>query len=1134
MHHRKCWLIPLVACHVLLWGRLASGQQGPGSSSTEPSQPASAVPAEPPSQAVKEAPFSMIYMLDENGDPVPTPLGWSLDDFWQLYERAEGREQPDQPPRYVLQSMSATGAVKTGVAELTIGLNVWTRDEHWTRVPIGIEQAVSLPERVEYRGDGECFLHLDEDGNGYAVWVRGAAQRQHELTLNNVRVPLAVVGDERRLRLSVPRSTSSELKLTVPWAGAGAEVSEGATLDVLSPQGSPSTEFKAQWAGGDFELKVRKGHPSPSGTRPVLEAKSLIVAKIDKRAVVTEAYLKVRGDGRPFDRFRVFLPKRAELIRTNSSGYSVTPVTGAEEEGNGGLFEVQRDKQLVDPMEVRLSTRHPREAATGEGSFELGGFEVLDAIQQRGHVAVAAVGDWQVRCAPGRGVRQIEALPEEEQAELQSEIPADGFAYLFEYFSQPFSLTARVVEITTRVRVEPEYRIYVEADQVRLEARLKYTIRGAKADGLDVELPGWSLDEAGPDNVLLAEDVPVGKSGPLSIPLAHPSTGEIEISLRAHQEIKAGTTSLSLELPRPRADSLSPAVVAVSLSPAVVAVLPADNVELTPDPKATEGLVRQQVEPQIELRQGEQEPLFYRGEAGKAVFAAGFEVHAQKVTVDVSGEIVLSEKKAEVRQTLAYTIAYEPLEGLDLEVPGRLAGPDVLEVLVDGQRLTPVPVSDQGGRPAAPGAIRQRIVLPAPRIGRCELQVRYATEVKDVLPNTSVIEDVPLVMPAGGELSNNRLYVTAPQGIEVHVRGQAWQASEGPTGRLPRPGGLALSADKPVGQVSLGIRREDLVTTVVEAAWVQTYLSSKARWERAVFRLTSDEEQLELVLPEGVDFRQVEVVLGPENAEERQRVPVQPGAPESRLLIPLPDDSRHRRQCLEVQYGFLDPRPGPGRVSLELPHLGGEVWVKRTYWELLVPRNEHVIVDPRGFTAEYRWGWTGSFWGRKPLLEQEQLEAWSGARRAVAPPEATGRYLFSSLAPVTRSELRTANRWLIVLAASSVVLAAGLLLIYVPACRHPAALLVAAVVLLGAVALYPGPALLASQAASLGLALALLGGLLNRLLGPGRGGLARREASSSVVDRSSTQARYPPPVGEEASTDTVPAPVPLRTSESNP
>jgi hypothetical protein len=397
-----------------------------------------------------------------------------------------------------------------------------------------------------------------------------------------------------------------------------------------------------------------------------------------------------------------------------------------------------------------------------------------------------------------------------------------------------------------------------------------------------------------------------------------------------------------------------------------------------------------------------------------------------------------------------------------------------------------------------------------------------------------VIEDVPLVMPADGALSRNRLYVAAPHGIEVRRRGDAWEVAEGLAGRSPHQSGLALSAESRLGQVSLAIQRQDVVNTVVEAAWVQTYLAPSARWERAVFLLTSDQKQLELTLPDGVDFRQVEVLVGSEEADGRQRVPVEPLTPEPRLRIPLPGDS-DRRQGVEVQYGFLDPRPPAGRLSLELPRLAEQVWVQKTYWELLLPPNEHLIVAPEGLTGEYRWGWTGSFWGRKPLLGQAQLEAWAHAPRAGAVPEQTSRYLFSSLTPVGRCELRTANRWQIVLIASSAVLALGLLLIYVPAFRHPALLLVAAIALLAAIAVYPGPVLLAAQAASLGVALTLLGGLLNRLLGPGRVGRRRPDTPSSVFERGSTQAQYPRPVeGESAPTETGPAPVPVRTSDSPP
>ena len=1119
-------LVLFVACHVLLACWSAGGaEQDVVPASTDPGKAPSQTPAEAPAEPVKEGPLPIIYMLDENGKPVPM-LGWTLPEFEELRKRAEAQTQADQPPRYILLSMSATGNAKADYAELTVRFEVWTRDERWSRVPLGLEQALFLSEPLEYKGSGECFLHLDEGSKGYVAWIRGAAEQQHQLTLK-VWVPLTAVGDETRLWLSLPPDTPSELTLTVPLARAVGEVSERAKLWPSSPSEGEATEFMARWTGGDLELKWHKPDTRPSGIRPVLDAEGSVVAKIDRRGVVTEANLRVRGSGGPFDRFRVSLPKGAELVPGNASGYSVTPLAGNAAPGDEPLLEVRRDKKLPEPMEVRLTVRQSREAAGRAGWFELGGFEVIDAVQQWGYVAVTAVGDRHVRCDPGRGVRQIDELPDKLEQELQEE----DIVARFEYFSQPFSLTAGVLDIKTRVEVEPKYRILVDEGQVRLEADLRYTVRGEKVFALDVGLPGWQLDEVGPDNLVADVGGQGGGSGVVSIPLLQPSMGEIAVWIRAHRQIQPGDSSLSFVLPQPRADSLTPAE---------VEVVPAENVELTPKVEEIVGLARQQVALPRQLS--------YRAEAAEAAFAADFKIHAQQIKVDVTSEIGLIQGKEGVRQTLVYEIAYEPLEKLSLEVPRSLPALEQLEVVLDGQPLEPVapaipsvghenvPPNGRSDSSDASRPVRMQIALPAARIGECRLDIRYPIEMEELLPEGSIICPVPLVMPGEGELSSNEVFVTASQGIKVQCQSAEgpWRTSEDGSGRLERRTGLHLSADERTGRVVLRIHQEDHGATEVELAWVETCLTHNARHERAVFRFTSRQNELELILPAGADFRQMELLLGPENVEDRKSIRVQP-TPEGRLVIPLPDHSVDEPQWLEAWYAFSGPRPVPGRLSMELPRLGGEVWVRRTYWELVLPQNEHVIVGPDGFTAEWQWSWSGTFFGRKPLVGQSQLEEWSGASRQTEMPKAASRYLFSSLETVKHCDLRTANRWLIVFVASSVVLGAGLLLIYVRASRHPALLLAVAIVVLGAAVSYPGPALLASQAASLGLALALLGGLLHRTVGRAASPAVGREPSSSVFERSSTQAQYrPPAAGDPASTQTVPAEMPIPTRDSEP
>ena len=153
-----------------------------------------------------------------------------------------------------------------------------------------------------------------------------------------------------------------------------------------------------------------------------------------------------------------------------------------------------------------------------------------------------------------------------------------------------------------------------------------------------------------------------------------------------------------------------------------------------------------------------------------------------------------------------------------------------------------------------------------------------------------------------------------------------------------------------------------------------------------------------------------------------------------------------------------------------------------------------------GFAGEYAWGWTGFLWGRRPLVGSGPIGALGGGAARASIPAETNQYLFSTFGNVGRGTLVTASRSWIVLLASGAALIVGLLLIYVPATRHPAALLVAGGVLATLGILYPEPACLAAQAGSLGLMLALVAALLARGLGRPHQEFDTVEMVSAVLD----------------------------------
>ena len=1044
---------------------------------------------------------SVTWMPDKDGNLQPV-VGFSYEQFMELYRLKEQLTQQDQRPGYSIQQLSASGTCDAEHVELTIHLKITLREKDWVRVPLHMPRAL-LRQPVAYQGPGEHFLHFEESvagrngGEGYVCWLRGPAGGQHELTLTML-VPLMRIGDETRLKLEVPNATVSELKLRVPLANAVARVSEGARLEPPAAAGDGATEFTARGIGGDFELNWSEGRAQAAERLPVLKVEGTVQARIEKLRVDTTAKLLVSSFNAPFDQFQVRLPEGADLLPPTSVGYTVEKIEPR-------MVVVRLEKKTSGPVEINLATTR---AVRPNELFNLAGFDVVSAERQSGHIDVAADRDWQVLWSTTSGIARVEPSRFE------------GVVAGFDYFMQPYALTAQLTPRETHISVEPECLLLVGADKVRLEATLKYTIRGPQAYSLEVALPeGWTYDRVEPEELVDVEQVSPIRPNVLSIPLLRPAAGKIQLRIHAYWPIPEGTRSLTLPLPQPQVNSPGPAVV----------VLPDDDVELTPDHEKMVGLTAQQVDPQMQLPVRQQTPLFYRGEATNAVFAADFLVHAQNIAVDVTSQVSLDGPSTAVQQKLAYTVKYKPADHFTLEVPRELAEPGRLQLQYAGQPLPPpsdVPgVRSPGEASAAddPPTVLKQIVLPAACIGPCELTVRYAFPVQEIRADRQTTVSIPLLMPGEGELLGNRVIVGAVPEINVATSRGPWVLAEPSALNNGAAAALRLSADARASSVDLDVGLENgggKSGTVVERAWVQTWLTEDARQDRAVFSLTTDRKELQLTVPQGAAADQVEIWL------DGKQVSGWPGSG-GRLAIALSEEAGHRNYTLDLRFHFPRQRPGPGNLSLEFPQWGEGVWVRRLYWQLVLPHDEHVLTAPEGFTSENVWNWEDCFWGRKPLLGQAEMEAWVGATGDLSDPGGTNHYLFSTMGNVSRGVVRTADRFWIVLIASGATLVAGLILIYLPVSRHPAVLFALAVALLCVGTIYPEPTLLVAQAASLGLVMTLVAGLLQRGVARRRQAVTLLETASSILEKGSTQSQFQTIVpGSHVSTQSSPAVAP--------
>jgi hypothetical protein len=264
-----------------------------------------------------------------------------------------------------------------------------------------------------------------------------------------------------------------------------------------------------------------------------------------------------------------------------------------------------------------------------------------------------------------------------------------------------------------------------------------------------------------------------------------------------------------------------------------------------------------------------------------------------------------------------------------------------------------------------------------------------------------------------------------------------------------------------------------------------------------------------LALPPDVDADQLEALLDSQ--------PVRPVLRNGNtVVIALP--SAEKSHTLELRYPYASRTAG-SLVALNVPDFGEGVPLRRLYWQMIVPRNQHLLTSDANLTPEFRWAWQGLHWSRANLLDQADLENWTETLREPTASESLNVYLFSVIGDNESLTVRIARRSTIVFFASAIALAIVLAALYAAPLRRPRWMMAIGVGL-GVLALaYPEPAIVLAQAALLGIGLAVVAALLHRVL--------PREASAEDVSGLSASA-----IRERSSTDVFHRPQPSASPSS--
>lgn len=463
--------------------------QSPGGETTPVATPPAPQPGPAPAvgpvaPAVQEVKPEQIYLRDADGT-LKLMLGWTMAEFDELVRLREKWEQRNQPPAFVLQEIHVTGKAADDYAELTVHAKVQLQTDRACRVPLRLEQLIlqELPQTTD--GKPLIVTYGRQDG-GYVIFLQGTNGATQEIVFKGW-VPIARVGTESKLLLSVPEVSVSDLQLDVPMRELEVTTTPGVTTVGIESVPSGGKRITLAGLGPGFILTWTSNDASQQDTAPILEGSGRVLVKVSGAVIDFDAQLSVTGQGTPFDHFRVVLPEGARLVSATPSGLTVqeVPPQDAGAVADRRLVEVSLPKKTTGPVDVRLAAQR---SLPSEGWIDLAGFAIQDAVRQSGYVGISTASDKSLVWGEVQGLRRIEQFP------LAAGAGEPDVSY--EYFSQPYVLAVQVIPRVAFVTVMPKYRMEVSPEELKIQAVLVCQVRGGEIASLDIEMRGWKLQEA--------------------------------------------------------------------------------------------------------------------------------------------------------------------------------------------------------------------------------------------------------------------------------------------------------------------------------------------------------------------------------------------------------------------------------------------------------------------------------------------------------------------------------------------------------------------------------------------------------------------------------------------------------------
>ena len=1078
-----------------------------------PAQDAS-VPAPPPPDqkgelVIRRAPLDVFVLVDDEGNRFsPLPGGWSLtkmDDFQRFLLQ---KDQQSPVPSFIIRNVSATGTIVDHYVATDVQVELVTSGYQPVRIPLGFKEGIFPSENLtgqppfRYVGNGAAFLTVDtKEGQYVAVVVPQTEQvtesenrdksEKPELTQPHTLVfslwlPLVQSGGgENRLPLSFPQALSSQFLLEVPMENVTVSVTQGSILTAQENADQQSTQLKVQGLRADSEITWKKKKIEIVDDRPVLIVESASIdVRLEAHSAIYDAILPISSATGSFEQLQIRLPRGSVLDRETSDRYAAAGDYSLGNVDEQSVMTVQFPQKIVGAVSVRLKVEQQLEVEGERPDFEheLAGFEILGAERQSGFLNVSVFpSEMKPRWEHVRGIRRAEGINPSTGAPATSAVSPSMGETRFEFISQPFRLRVRAISPQTRINVKPDYQFQISRGLIRMTARLSYTVSGSKTDVLHLQLSDaqWNC-EVGPSSRVDVDDVELDASGLLTIPLRSPSDGTFDIEVRARRSIASDdeqTHRIVLPMPDPRVTWSESAPVMILLADNVEA-LPVDDSYSAASKQRTSGMTRQSrrtMPLRTDLPDLQQEPLFYRTESAEAVFVADLIYHQQQINTTMQTRVQLLEDYNQVTQIISYHAVYAPIDRLYFLLPESLEANGDLQIRLENRTLE-LRDTIADIRENIPTGWKQKILLlPEPKF-QFELTFQYSSPPFTVPADVTALCTLLFICPANVPVEDHRIHFFAPSDYKIELQDESkslWESFR-ESRRLALGATGTFRSVQPPNKIALSIsvsEKNDSSTTIVERAWVQTWLTGTIRVDRATYLLKTARDSVTLQLPPlSLGEHPIFVWVN--------RQPVQPNvSPTGLLTFPILPEQHNRAVEISVEYRYTFSMSGM-EVPIILPTFSKDTLIQYEFWQVILPPNKHILACSGGWTLEYDWSWNGLFLGRTPSIRKSDI----GFETDDKMIDSRGsQYLFSHLHPSGYVTLYIVSRPLIILGSSSLALLVGLVLIYVRQSRYAGSLFGLGVILI-AVLFYQLPlVLLMLQAAVFGVFLALGAGYVYRI-----------------------------------------------------